>query len=45
LNLPKTHALEADEYFSGKAEQKRMDLSELLTAILKREIEIDEALK
>jgi hypothetical protein len=33
------------EYFSGKAEQKGMDLSELLTAILKREIEIDEALK
>jgi hypothetical protein len=33
------------EYFSGKAEQKGMDLSELLTSILKREIEIEEALK
>jgi hypothetical protein len=33
------------EYFSGKAEQKGVDLSELLTTILKREIEINEALK
>ena len=33
------------EYFSDKAEQKGMDLSELLTSILKREIEINEALK
>ena len=33
------------EYFSGKAEQKGIDLSELLTDILKRDIEIDEALK
>jgi hypothetical protein len=33
------------EYFSGKAEQKRVDLSELLTEVLKRDIEINEALK
>ena len=28
------------EYFSGKAEQKGRDLSELLTAVLQRDIEI-----
>jgi len=33
------------EYFSGKAEQKGMGLSELLTEVLKRDIEINEALK
>jgi hypothetical protein len=33
------------EYFSGKAEQKGIDLSELLTEVLKRDIEINEALK
>jgi hypothetical protein len=33
------------EYFSGKAEQKGVDLSELLTEILRRDIEISEALK
>jgi hypothetical protein len=33
------------EYFSGKAEQKGIDLSELLTDVLKRDIEIGEALK
>jgi hypothetical protein len=33
------------EYFSGKAEQKGVDMSELLTDILKRDIEINEALK
>ena len=33
------------EYFSEKAEQKGMNLSELLTEILKRDIEINEALK
>jgi hypothetical protein len=33
------------EYFSGKAEQKGVDLSELLTEVLKRDIEINEALK
>ncbi len=33
------------EYFSGKAEQKGIDLSELLTDVLKRDIEINETLK
>jgi hypothetical protein len=33
------------EYFSGKAEKKGVDLSELLTEVLKRDIEITEALK
>lgn len=33
------------EYFSGKAEQRGMDLSELLTEALKRDIEINEVLK
>jgi hypothetical protein len=33
------------EYFSGKAERKGVDLSELLTEVLKRDIEINEALK
>jgi hypothetical protein len=33
------------EYFSGKAEQRGMELSELLTEVLKRDIEINEALK
>ena len=33
------------EYFSGKAEQKGIDLSELLTDVLKRDIEINESLK
>jgi hypothetical protein len=33
------------EYFSGKAEQKGVDLSELLTEVLKRDIEINETLK
>ena len=33
------------EYFSGKAEQKGVGLSELLTEVLKRDIEINEALK
>ena len=33
------------EYFSGKAGQKGIDLSELLTDVLKRDIEINEALK
>ena len=33
------------EYFSGKAEQKGVDLSELLTEVLRRDIEINEALK
>jgi hypothetical protein len=33
------------QYFSVKAEQKGIDLSELLTDVLKRDIEINEALK
>ncbi len=33
------------EYFSTKAEQRGVDLSELLTEVLKRDIEINEALK
>ncbi|HXR74496.1 MAG TPA: hypothetical protein VN737_00900 [Bryobacteraceae bacterium] len=33
------------EYFSGKAEQKGVDLSELVTEVLRRDIEINEALK
>lgn len=33
------------DYFSGKAQQKGVDLSELVTEILKRDIEINEALK
>ncbi len=33
------------EYFSGKAEQKGVELAELLTEVLRRDIEINEALK
>ena len=33
------------EYFSGKAEQNGIDLSDLLTEVLKRDIEINEALR
>jgi len=33
------------EYLSGKAEQRGVDLSELITEVLKRDIEIHEALK
>ena len=33
------------EYFSGKAEQRGIGLSELVTEVLKRDIEINEALK
>jgi len=33
------------QYFSKKAEEKGVDLSDLLTDVLKRDIEIDEALK
>jgi hypothetical protein len=32
-------------YFSKKAEQRGVDLSDLLTDVLKRDIEINEALK
>ena len=33
------------EYFSAKAKQKGVDLSELLTDVLMRDIEINEALR
>jgi hypothetical protein len=33
------------EYFSGKAQEKGVGLSELLSEVLKRDIEINEALK
>ena len=33
------------QYFSAKAQQKGVDFSELLTDVLKRDIEISEALK
>ena len=33
------------EYFSARAEQKGVGLSQLLTDVLKRDIEINEALK
>lgn len=33
------------EYFSGKAEEKGLELSELLSEVLKHDIEINEALK
>ena len=33
------------EYFAGKAQQKGVNLSELLTDVLRRDIEINEALK
>jgi hypothetical protein len=33
------------EYFSGKAEQRGVQLSELVTEVLRRDIEINEALK
>lgn len=33
------------EYLSGKAEQRGVHLSELVTEVLKRDIEISEALK
>jgi len=33
------------EYFSGKAEQRSIELCDLVTEVLKRDIEINEALK
>jgi hypothetical protein len=33
------------EYFSAKADQRGVELSELLTEVLQRDIEINEALK
>ena len=32
------------EYFSGKAERRGIDLSDLITEVLRRDIEINEAL-
>ena len=32
------------EYFSGKAQQRGLELSELVTEVLKKDIEINEAL-
>ena len=43
--LPTTIERSVWEYLSGKAEQKGVDLSELLTEVLKRDIEINEAPK
>jgi len=37
----KKRAVQAVPFSPGKAEQKGMDLSELLTAVLQRDIEID----
>jgi hypothetical protein len=33
------------EYFSGRAERRGIDLSDLVTEVLKRDIEINEALR
>ena len=33
------------EYFAGKAEQRGVDVSDLVTEVLKRDIQINEALK
>jgi hypothetical protein len=33
------------EYFAGKAEQRGIDVSELVSEVLRRDIEISEALK
>jgi hypothetical protein len=43
--MPISIEREVWEYFSGKAEQKGVDLSELVTEVLRRDIEINEALK
>jgi hypothetical protein len=40
-----TNARGVWEYFSGKAEQRGVELSELVTEVLRRDIEINEALK
>lgn len=42
--LPASIEQDVWEYFSKKAEKKGVDLSELLTEVLKRDIEINEAL-
>jgi hypothetical protein len=43
--LPASIERSAWEYFSDKAERKGVGLSQLLTEVLKRDIEINEALK
>lgn len=43
--VPASIEREVWEYFSGKAEQKGVELSELLSEVLKCDIEINEALK
>jgi exoribonuclease II len=43
--LPASIERSVQEYFSVKAEQKGVELSELLTDVLKRDIKINEALK
>lgn len=43
--IPETIERSVWEYFSGKAEERGVELSELLTEVLKRDVEIHEALK
>lgn len=43
--VPASIEREIWEYFSGKAAQKGVELSELLSEVLRRDIEINEALK
>ena len=43
--MPASIDKEVWEYFSNKAEQRGVKLSELLSEVLKRDIEINEALK
>jgi hypothetical protein len=43
--VPASIEREVWEYFHGKAEQKGIDLSELLSEILKRDMEVIEASK
>ena len=43
--VPASIEREIWEYFSGKAEQRGVELSELLSEVLRRDIEINEALK
>ena len=43
--LPASIEKDVWEYFAGKAEQRGVELPTLLTEVLRREIEINEALK
>jgi hypothetical protein len=43
--MPVSIEREVWEYFSGKAGQRGVELSDLVTEVLKRDIEINEALK